>query len=469
VLLSACIAAAQSAGSAAQGMSEAAAATLPAQPLQPAFYSFAPTPPMGWNSYDAFGDSVTEDEVLANAKYVKEKLLSHGWNYIVIDFRWYDPEPTSNDFILNQKRTGAKLPADAFGRLLPAENRFPSSMDGKGFKPLADRLHKMGLKFGIHYMRGIPRQAVQAKTPIADSEFTAADPGDSSKPGEWCPDMYGVHKNAAGQAWYDALFKLYASWGVDFIKVDDICPNYRYGEIEMIRRAIDKCGRAIVFSISAGPPAPNDAAHVQTHVNMWRISSDFWDDWGKLNQQFDLMHVWHDIAGPGRYPDADMLPLGHICIRSKAGGDDRVCRYTHDEQITLMSFWCLAPSPLMLGGNLPDNTQWDLDLITNDEALAVDQDSLAKPAVRVSNQGEQNARTEVWVRELKDGSRAVGLFNCGDKDAEVTFYWDEAKLVGMWTARDLWQHKDLGVFDAKLTMRVPAHGAVLLKLRPAPK
>ena len=170
-------------------------------PVQTAFYAFAPTPPMGWNSYDAFGDTVTEDEVMTNANYVKENLLAHGWNYVVIDFRWHDPEPPRNDHLLNQLRTGAKRPADAFGRLLPAENRFPSSACGKGFKPIADRLHNMGLKFGVHYMRGIPQQAVRAKTPIADSEFTAADAGDPSRPGEWCPDMFGVRSKAAGQAW----------------------------------------------------------------------------------------------------------------------------------------------------------------------------------------------------------------------------------------------------------------------------
>ena len=445
------------------------ATTTSAQTTTPQlpFYAFAPTPPMGWNSYDAFGDTVTEDEVMANANYVKENLLAHGWNYIVIDFRWYDPEPTGNDHLLNQLRTGAKLPADAFGRLLPAENRFPSSAGGKGFKPLADRVHKMGFKFGVHYMRGIPRQAVQAKTPIADSEFTAADAGDPSRPGEWCPDMFGVRSNAAGQAWYDSLFKQFADWGVDFVKVDDICPNYRTGESEMIRRAIDKCGRAMVYSISAGPPAPSDAAHVLTHVNMWRISSDFWDRWSSLNHQFDLMCPWHDFTGPGHYPDADMIPFGHICIRSKAGGNDRVCRFSHEEQLMLMSFWCLAPSPLMLGGNLPDNTQWDLDLVSNDEGLAVDQDCLVKPATRVSQQSPPNARTEVWVRELKDGSRAVGLFNRSGNATEVTLNWDEAALSGKWTVRDLWQHKDMGAFDAKLALQVPAHGAVLLKLSPA--
>jgi alpha-galactosidase len=459
LVLAACTAAAPPVGAAASG----AASTS----TQPAFYAFAPTPPMGWNSYDAFGDSVTEDEVLANAVYVKDKLLPHGWNYIVIDFRWYDPEPTGDDRVLNQRRTGAKLAADDFGRMVPAENRFPSSAGGKGFKPLADKLHQMGLKFGFHYMRGIPRQSVNAKTPIEGSEFTAADAGDPRNTCGWCPDMYGVRDTAAGQAWYDAMFKLYASWGLDFIKVDDFSNPYRQSEVEMVRRAIDKCGRAIVLSTSAGPTPVRNADHVKTHANMWRISGDFWDTWAKLNAQFDLMNGWRDVAGPGRFPDADMLPLGHICIRSKAGGNDRASRYTRDEQTTLMSFWCLAPSPLMLGGNLPDNTDWDLALITNDEVLAIDQDPLARPAARVSQQSAPAGRTEVWIRDLNNGSRAAGLFNRGDAPAEVTLNWEDARLSGKWTARDLWQHKDLGESDAKLALPVPPHGAVLLKLSSA--
>jgi len=265
------------------------------------------------------------------------------------------------------------------------------------------------------------------------------------------------------------LFKLFASWGVDFVKVDDISPNYRTGESEMIRRAIDKSGRAIVYSISAGPPAQSDAENVATHVNMWRISSDFWDRWSSLNREFDLSYPWHDFTGPGHYPDADMIPFGHIAIRSKAGGDDRVSRFTHDEQIMLMSFWCLAPSPLMLGGNLPDNTQWDQSIISNDEVLALDQDSMVEPATRVSQQGPPSARTEAWVRELRDGNRAVGLFNRSENATEVTLNWDEAALSGKWIARDLWQHKNLGKFDARLTLQVPAHGAILLKLTPAAK
>ena len=429
----------------------------------PAFYDFAPAPPMGWNSYDAFGDSVTEDEVMANAKYVQEKLLPRGWNMIVIDFRWYDPQPTGDDHALNRLRTGAKLSADAFGRMIPAENRFASSAGGKGFKPLADKLHAMGLKFGFHYMRGIPRQSVNARTPIENSEFTAADAGDPRNVCGWCPDMYGVRNNDAGQAWYDAMFKLYASWGLDFIKVDDFSNPYRTQEIEMVRKAIDKCGRAIVLSTSAGPTPVRMADHVKAHANMWRISGDFWDTWTKLNQQFDLMDRWRGVAGRGHFPDADMIPFGHICIRSKAGGSDRVTRYSRDEQITLMSFWCLAPSPLMLGGNLPDNTDWDLSLITNDEMLAVDQDPLENPAARVTPTGARSDNTEIWLRELKDGSHAVGLFNRGEQATDIAVNFTELGLAGQWKARDLWQHKDLGS-DAKLTLPIPPHGAALLKL-----
>ena len=270
--------------------------------------------------------------------------------------------------------------------------------------------------------------------------------------------MFGVRSNAAGQAWYDSLFKQFAGWGVDFVKVDDICPNYRTAESEMIRRAIDKCGRAIVYSISAGPPAPSDAAHVVTHVNMWRISSDFWDRWSSLNQRFDLMYAWHDFTGTGHFPDADMIPFGHICIRSKAGGNDRVSRFSHDEQVMLMSFWCLAPSPLMLGGNLPDNTQWDLDLISNDEVLAVNQDALGSPARRVT----QKDGVEIWVKELKNGSKAAGLFNRSPATAEVALNWKEAGLVGKQKLRDLWHHRKLGTFDGNFSVSVPSHGAVLL-------
>ncbi|MEO7934387.1 MAG: glycoside hydrolase family 27 protein [Chthoniobacterales bacterium] len=428
--------------------------SLPAAPV-------ASTPPMGWNSYDAFGGSVTEAEVLANAGSMKQHLLAHGWNHVVIDFRWYDSVSSFDDHNLNKERAGAKLFADVFGRMLPATNRFPSAVDGKGFKPLADQIHSMGLKFGFHMMRGIPRQAVSARTPIEGSNFTAADAGDEKNTCGWCPDMFGVRDNEAGQAWYDSCARLWASWGLDFVKVDDLSSPYRTPEIEMIRKAIDKCGRPIVFSTSAGPTDTKQAAHVSKFANMWRISGDFWDRWKDLDHQFDLLAAWQDVGGPGHWPDADMIPFGHIGIKCTIAGPDRQTRYTPDEQRTLMSLWSLAPSPLMLGANLPDLDEPTLALLTNDEVLAVNQDRLGAKAKRVV----QRNGTEVWVKTLENGDKAVGLFNRGDAAADVEVLWSEASLAGSRKVRDLWAHKDLGSFSDKFTVTVPPHGAVTLRVK----
>jgi alpha-galactosidase len=422
------------------------------------YYNWALTPPMGWNSYDAFGDSVTEAEVLANAQYLKDKLATHGWQYVVVDYRWYDPGAHDNN---PNGRKGVALTMDQYGRLLPSPNRFPSAADGAGFKPLADKIHAMGLKFGIHVMRGIPRLAVKANMPIEGSDFHAWDASSFSLC-PWNPDMFGVDaKEPAGRAYYDSILRLYASWGVDFIKVDDLSRPYSKDEIEAIRQAIDKCGRPIVFSTSPGETARSEALHIATHANMWRMSDDFWDNWKSLNHAFDLDYAWQGIGGPGHWPDSDMIPLGRIGIRSVGG--DRRTHFTHDEQVTLVSMWCLAPSPLMLGMNLPDNDNWTLSLLTNDEALAINQDPLGKPARRVSKTGG----AEVWVKELKDGSLAVGLFNRGRATTDATLTWSDAGLTGKQTVHDVWSHKDVGVFENQLTQSVPSHGSVLWRVQAA--
>ena len=411
---------------------------------------------MGWNSYDAFGSSVTEDEFMANAKYMKDHLLSHGWQYAVIDYRWSDPDARKHN--LNGVKDNP-LSIDQYGRLLPAPNRFPSAADGKGFKPLADQIHALGLKFGIHVMRGIPREAVKANALIEGSDYHAEDAANISSTCGWCADMFGVKgEEPAGQAYYDSLFRLYASWGVDFVKVDDLSRPYRDHEIEAIRNAIEKCGRAIVFSTSPGETPVRQAGHVSTHANMWRVSSDFWDNWGSLNHAFDLASAWHGVGGPGRWPDLDMIPIGHIGIRSVDG--PRVSRFTHNELRTLLSLWSLSSSPLMLGCNLPDSDEWTLSLITNDEVLAIDQDALGLAAKRVS----QKDGLEVWVKDLKDGSKAMGLFNRSDADAQITAKWSDARLSGKQRVRDIWEHKDLDLAENQITLPVPKHGVVLLKL-----
>ena len=422
------------------------------------------TPPMGWNSYDAFGDSVTEAETLANAEFMRKKLLSHGWNTVVIDFRWYDPVITLDDRQLTKERTGATLTADHYGRLLPAPEKFPSAANGSGFQALAARIHSMGLKFGFHMMRGIPRQAVAAKTPIDGGSFTAADAANTNSRCGWCPDMYGVADNAAGQAWYDSCVRQWASWGLDFVKVDDLSNPYSTHEIEMLRKAIDKCGRHIILSTSPGPTPVNQAEHIKSNADMWRISGDFWDVWGSLDRQFDLLDQWKSVGGPGHWPDADMIPFGHIGIRNTTRAPspaDRRTRFTPEEQKTLMTLWCIAPSPLMLGMHLPDLDSATLDLLTNDEVIAVNQDPLGKPAERIRRNSD---KTEVWIKDLSDGSKAVGFFNRGEQSAQVTLSLQDLGLNTPCTARDLWAKKNLESLKNDSSCTLPPHGSQFLKI-----
>ncbi len=420
--------------------------------------TLALTPPLGWNSYDAFGDNVVESEVLANARYVAEKLQPAGWDTVVVDYCWSDPGAHDNN---RNARTNAPLVMDAFGRLLPATNRFPSAVGSAGFKPLADAVHALGLKFGIHIMRGIPRNSVKAGLPIEGSPFTAADAGNTNSKCSWCPDMFGVNSNAAGQAWYDSCARLWADWGVDYIKVDDLSQPYHPAEVEMVRRAIDRCGRSIVFSTSPGETPVRDAAHISAHANLWRVSGDFWDNWKSLDHEFTLGGRWHDFVGPGHWPDADMLPVGHLSVSHRSVGPDRSSRLTRDEQLTLLSLWSLLPSPLMVGANLPDNDAWTTALLTNPEVLAVNQDALGQPAQRLTN---VLAGVEIWTRKLADKSLAVGIFNRGKTTVPVNLVWHDLGLRARPVVRDLWLRRDLKRqenFQADL----PPHGSVLLLVK----
>jgi hypothetical protein len=419
--------------------------------------NLALTPPMGWNSYDAFGDNVVESEVLANAHYLAEKMQPVGWDTVVVDYCWSDPGAHDNN---RNARTNAPLVMDKFGRLLPAPNRFPSAADGAGFKPLADAIHALGLKFGIHVMRGIPRNSVKANLPVEGSPFTATDAADTNSKCVWCPDMFGVSSNAAGQAWYDSCARLWASWGVDYIKVDDLSRPYHTAEVGMIRRAIDRSRRSIIFSTSPGETPLADAAHISAHANLWRVSDDFWDNWRSLDHEFTLAARWDKFAGPGHWPDADMLPVGHLSVGHRSVGVDRFTNLTHDEQLTLLSFWSLLPSPLMIGANLPDNDAWTLALLTNPEVMAVNQDALGQSAQRLTN---VLAGVEIWTKKLADKSLAVGIFNRSKVAVPVNLVWHDLGLRARPAIRDLWLHRDLAR-QKNFTAEIPPHGCVLLRV-----
>ena len=370
------------------------------------FNDYALTPPMGWNSWDCYGPTVNEKEVKSNADYMASYLKKYGWQYIVVDIRWYVENPKTHGY--NEKDPVFSI--DNYGRFTPAVNRFPSSADMNGFKALADYIHDKGLKFGIHIMRGIPRLAVEKNTTVLGTNYTANEIYSKKYLCFWLHDMYTVDASKPGaQEYYNSLFQLYASWGVDFVKVDDISNPYHKDEIEMVRKAIDNCGRPIVLSLSPGETPIEDAGHVSIHANMWRIIGDFWDNWSQLNEHFSLFEKWIHYMSPGHWPDGDMLPLGRIGIRAERG-DNRMSMLTKDEQYTLMSLFLICRSPLMFGGNLPDNDKFTLDLLTNEEALNVLNKSRKNELLL--DDGEKI----IWTaNDTNSSDKYVALFYTSDK------------------------------------------------------
>lgn len=420
---------------------------------------FAPTPPMGWNSWDCYGAAVTEKEIRGNAEYMAANLKEFGWEYVVVDIQWYEPGAISSHY-----RPFVPLKTDEYSRLIPAENRFPSVVQGRGFRPLSDYVHSLGLKFGIHIMRGIPRQAVHANTPIKNSNATARDIAHTNSICPWNTDMYGVDATKEGaQAYYDSLFELYAEWGVDFIKVDDIAASRLYDthqpEIELIRNAIDNCGRPMVLSLSPGPAPVPYADFLENNANMWRITDDFWDLWDLLLDMFDRCERWQGKAENGAWPDCDMLPLGHIGIRSvDGGGADRWTRFTRDEQLTMMTLWGIFRSPLFFGGELRDNDEWTNSLLTNRDVL--DMHKNGSGAKLVSREGDR----VVWSSEGPSGERYVALFNTGETETDVFVNLLDVGIKESATAKELWTGHELGRIDARLSFNVAPHGAVLFRL-----
>ena len=271
------------------------------------------TAPMGWNSWDCYGAAVTEDIVRRNAEFMAEHLKEYGWEYIVVDIQWYEPYAATNEY-----HPFADVVMDEYGRLLPAVNRFPSAANGAGFGPLAEYVHSLGLKFGIHIMRGIPRQAVHQNTKIMNSDRHAREIAKTNSICAWNTDMYGVDPEKDGaREYYNSIFELYASWGVDFIKCDDIARELPHEESEliMLSKALHGCGRPMVLSLSPGPALLEKAELYKQISNMWRITDDFWDKWELLYDMFSRAEKWctHAGAGTGRMP---------ICFRS-----DRYGRY----------------------------------------------------------------------------------------------------------------------------------------------
>jgi alpha-galactosidase len=448
----------------------------------------AQTPPMGWNSWDSYGLTITERQFRDNVRVLKSKLAPFGYNYAVIDEGWYFENPQDRE-----KPETLHYALDSHGRYVPVPARFPSAGRSKpvafttpqtaklaatveetSFVALGRWVHAQGLKFGIHIIRGIPRASVERNMPIDGSDFHAQDAADTSDACPWDPTSWGVKENAAGQAWYDSLMRQYAAWGVDLLKVDCIGDHpYKVDEIRMIRRAIDKAGRPMVLSVSPGPMDLAHADEAAKLANMWRISDDEWDVWSTSNEkkwpqgvkdQFPRLAAWAKYAKPGTWPDADMLAIGEL--RPAPGWDKpRYTRLSEDERKTLITLWAMSRSPLIVGANLTLLDETTLKLLTNKDVIAIDQTATkSEEDLKMLN---KNYGTDAvsWRAELPDGRVALAFFNLGEKLIKESYHDGDLGNPQPFTrsVRDVWAQKELGV-QSSLSMTVPPHGCVLYLL-----
>jgi len=421
------------------------------------FKQWAQTPPMGWNSWDCYGPTVEEHEVKANADYMTKELKKYGWEYVVVDIRWF----VENDKAGGYNQTDPRYVIDQYGRYLPAVNRFPSAKDGQGFKPLADYIHKKGLKFGIHIMRGIPKKAVEEKMPIKGANGVTADQiYTRALQCEWLKDNYTIVADKPGaQEYYDSIFELYAQWGVDFIKIDDLSRPYHEGEINLIRNAIDKCGRTIVLSTSPGETPITAASHVKEHANMWRMVDDVWDTWPHITHLMDVAQKWYPHIAPGTWPDCDMIPLGRISVRGERG-NDRMTRLTKDEQYTLITFFNIFKSPLFFGGDLPSNDAFTLSLLTNKEVV-----KMHKESTDVKQLFQQDGKIAVTSKNPKDGSVYLALINISDADSQkVSVNLSDLGIAGFASGSNMWTGEKLNLSSKEVSATLKPHSSVLYKL-----
>lgn len=452
--------------------------------------TFAKHPPMGWNSYDYYDTTVNEDQVRRNAEYMASHLKEYGWEYIVVDIQWYAHGAGSQREQF-QYIPFSSLEMDEYSRLQPDPERFPSSAGQKGFAPLAEYIHSLGLKFGIHIMRGVPRIASHLHTPVKGTDVTADQITDPSSICGWNPDMYGVRNIPEGQAYYDSLLELYASWGVDFIKCDDICNTNLYvnnpfsgrHEIEMLANAIQKCGRPIVLSLSPGPALIDKAWHYEKYANMWRITDDFWDDWRLLKDMFHRCELWQNHVTEGCWPDCDMLPLGKV---GKGFGQERNTNFTPDEQKTMMTLWCIFGSPMMIGAELTLLDAPTLALLTNRQVLHLLSPDCRAKQVRLTDD------SAIWVSlDSETDSVCAALFNLSDSTSSVSVELEElletARACKVFpdskdpvslsapirnadgkellpVLQDLWTNETVKAGSTTLSVELPAHGCALWKL-----
>lgn len=381
------------------------------------------TPPMGWNSWNCWGLSVDDEKVRDAARMMNDKLHAHGWTYVNIDDGWEAKERTKQGEILSNEK-------------------FPN------FKALTDYIHSLGLKFGIY-----------------------------SSPGHiTCGGHVGSYQHEEIDA------KTWEKWGVDYLKYDhcgylEIQKNSEEKSIQepyiVMRKALDKVNRDIVYCVGYGAPNVWNWGE-QAGGNQWRTTRDITDEWNVVTAIGFFQDVCAPATAPGKYNDPDMLVIGKL---GKGWGEKVHDSYlTADEQYSHLSLWSILSAPLLIGCDMANIDDFTLNLLTNREVIAVDQDPLVAPAVKIMTENGQ-----IWYKKLYDGSYAVGLFHVDpyfilwDQDSaeaiqnetyKMQLDFSKLGIQGEVTVRDLWRQKDLGNFTNNFQADIPYHGVKFVKVMP---
>jgi alpha-galactosidase len=395
------------------------------------------TPPMGWNSWNCWAQNVSDKNVRASAKAMAVSgLINHGWTYINIDDTW-------------QGKRGGPLNA------IQPNDKFPD------MKALCDYIHSLGLKPGIY------------STPWVTSYGGFVGGSSDNEDGSWEKiegyDKYQKNHRLGKYSFDTNDAQQYTQWGFDYLKYD-WNPNDE-NHTKSMADALRASGRDIIYSLSNDAPFRNAAVY-EKWCNCWRTTGDIRDAWSKkslpkedswANGLIDIwqLHLkWEPFCGPGHWPDADMLVVGKV-----GWGTPHPSKLTPDEQYTHISLWCLWSCPLLIGCPLDQIDDFTRNLLTNDEVLAINQDTLGKMAKQIVNEG--NAR--VLVKELDDGSKAVGLFNTGDEILGIKITWEQIGLKGSQAIHDLWRQKNIGTYKDGFEAAVRPHGVILVKISQSPK
>jgi alpha-galactosidase len=422
--------------------------------------TIAPKPPMGWNSWDCFGWTVTEAQVKANADYIAKNLKHLGYEYVVIDATWYG-DAAASDFEAFVQETIPLKPnynIDQYGRLQPDTTKFPSSKGGKGFKPLADYVHSLGLKLGLHIMRGIPWKATENNRMIKGTQIACTTIAQPDSGCVWYDGFYGSDSRKPGfQEYYDSVFEQYADWGLDYIKADDMT---KVADVVAISKAIRKTKRPIVLSVV---PEEIPQEILKENVHMARTGIDFWDVWEMLKRGFPVAAKMVKNQSEGYYPDLDMLPVGKIGIGlSYKGPHPRISNFTKAEVRTLMTLYYITRSPLMIGGHLPETDPFTISILKNSEALEVNRTAVNPRQIKFKN------AHIIWGADSpKPNEKFLAFFNQWESKQPINpkISWKDLGLSGSnYKVRDLWSQKELGSFKDGFTAPISAHDAGLYKI-----